>query len=575
MPALYITATFARLYYQALNNVKMQKLNKFIAMLVFLGINQLYAQITILEETLLTPQSFDLFTPVSVTGTQTWTQSAQYGAVCSGFSAGQSYENEDWLVGPAMNLSQMDDAELTFSHTRGNAAVLNVGVQEGWYKAYATANYTGNPATTQWVELQGLNQNVPWAWQYISSGVLTIPAAAKSANSRIAFRYKSMDGQSATWEIKNVKITGRPQGTDVFKITNWNIEWLGCTSFGPTNESLQMSNAASAMLAMDSDIYCIQEISNTVANPTIQTLISLMGSDVWAGTIVPSNTGECTQRQAIIYKKARVQLTNSFQLNNGNGAQGNTYSFNWTNGRFPAVYNVNLLSGSMQVPVSLINIHGKAEDDEPMSYTRRKGASEALKTELDANYATKNVIVIGDFNDYLTGTTSDVCNCTASPYQNFMDDTARYNGITKNLINANTNWGGRPLIEHMIISDELNDNYVTASAGQEVSVLQTINNFNFTTSNHLPVTALFQFSTLNTPEFEQTGANAFSIYPNPVKDELKIGSIKEDVVFEIYDLAGRQIIAEKLNVNTVNVSSFPAGIYIIKIGSQSKKFVKE
>src|SRR6187402_2556799 len=187
----------------------MQKQIKWIIVLVFTGfyLSPLQAQTTILEQSLLTQESFNTFTLASVTGDQNWYGSTTYGAVCSGYAAGQSYENEDWLVSPVMDLSQTDNVQLTFSHTRGNAAVMNVGVTEGWYKVFATANFTGDPATTAWIELQGLNQNIATAWQYVPSGTLVIPDAAKSAYSRIAFRYISSAAQSATWEIKNVKVT--------------------------------------------------------------------------------------------------------------------------------------------------------------------------------------------------------------------------------------------------------------------------------------------------------------------------------------------------------------------------------
>lgn len=158
--------------------------------LVFINLG-LQAQTTLLDESMLTQASFSTFTTYSVSGVQMWSQSTQYGAVMSGFSSGQSFTNEDWLISPAMNLSQMDNVKLVFEHTRGNAAVMNVGVNLGWYKAYATANYTGNPSTTTWVELTGMNNTMANAWNYISSGDLMIPAAAKSATTRIAFRYQS------------------------------------------------------------------------------------------------------------------------------------------------------------------------------------------------------------------------------------------------------------------------------------------------------------------------------------------------------------------------------------------------
>jgi hypothetical protein len=561
--------------------IHMQKQIKLIFLLVFsaLAAGTSLAQTTILDQTLLTDASFNTFTTASVSGALTWHPSSIYGAVCSGYFGGQNFENEDWLISPAMNLLQVDNVNLTFTHTRGSASVLNVGVEEGWYKVFATSDFTGDPATTQWVELTGFNQNIPIAWQYVPSGALVIPDVAKSANSRIAFRYVSSAAQSATWEIKNVKVTGEPQATNpnagVFKITNWNVEWLGCTTFGPTDETLQINNVVAAMLSMNSDIYCIQEVSNTASSPSIATIVSLMGSDQWDGRIVPSTTGDCDQRQGIIYKKSRVQFVGSQQLSNGNAAQGNSYYFNWASGRYPALYNLNLVAGSTLVPVTIVNIHAKAEDGNIQSYTRRLGASEGLKTILDGStYNTKNLMVIGDFNDYLIGTSSTACACTASPYGNFIEDPDHYYGITQSVTNA---WGnGNPLIEHVIVSDELFGNYVPGSAVQELATAGNISNYYGTTSHHLPVSTMFQFAVLGSPEFTHTQENALAIYPNPVENELRfdMAELGNNAVIGIYDLTGRQMRCEKTNENTVNVSALPSGIYILKVGKRYGRFVK-
>jgi len=559
----------------------MQKQIKLLVLLILSGFNLLSAQTTILDQSMLSLQSFNTFTPFSVTGLQTWNQSAQYGATCTGYVAGQNFANEDWLISPAMNLTQTDNVKLTFNHTRGVTAVMNVGVTEGWYTVWATANYTGDPTTTQWIELTGLNQNIPFGWQFIASGELIVPEAAKSANSRIAFRYISSNTQSATWEIKNVKVTGEPQSTSpnagIFKITNWNTEWLGCTQFGPTDETLQMNNVVTAMLSMNADIYCIQEVSNSVANPSIATLVSLLGSDVWEGRMVPSTTDDCDQRQGIIYKKSRVQFVSSAQLSSGIAAQGNSYYYNWTSGRYPALYNVNLMSGSTLVPVSIVNLHAKAEDGDAASYTRRLGASQGLKALLDgAAYNTQNLIVIGDFNDYLIGTTSTACACTDSPYKNFMDDTARYSCLTQNITDANTDFGFHPLIENIVVSNELSANYVANSAAQEIAVSQSIGNYYNTTSDHLPVSASFQFAVLGTAQYAYGHSN-WSVAPNPVKDLLQFDAtgLQADATTAVYDLTGRQVRCEKSNANTLNVAALPSGIYILKAGNRCARFVKE
>jgi len=539
-----------------------------ILFVLLLGAARASAQVTYLDEPLLTDASFATFTPYSIAGDQGWSHSAVYGAVCSGYSGGQSFENEDWLVGPAMDLAQAGNVTLTFSHTRGSTAVLNVGVAEGWYQVFATANFTGDPVTTNWVELTGVNQSVPVAWTYVSSGALTIPEAAKSAGTRIAFRYRSAAGASATWEIKNVKVTGQGSGgSGIFTITNWNLEWFGCTQFGPSDENLQMQNIASAMLAMDSDIYCVQEVSNTPATQTITNLVALLGESQWEGKIVPLNTGECNQRQAIIYKKARVQFVGSGELSSGGAAEGNSYYYNWTSGRYPALYNVNLVAGSNLVPLSIVNIHAKSEDGAASSYTRRLGGSEGLKTILDYNFDTENLLLIGDFNDYLVGTTSTACNCSLSPYKNFMDD-QNYIGLTQSVTGV---WGN-PLIENMIISDELGGNYIPGSVAQETFLPDVISNYYGTTSDHLPVSVSFQFPTLSNPTF--AAQEKLRVFPNPVKDRLHLTN-NESVRPQVFDIAGRRIDCHWIDGQTLDTSLLPAGIYLLRSGHAAVKFIKE
>ena len=558
----------------------MIKNNKLFYLLILfsLSLSAANAQITILKETLTTQESFDRFTAVNVTGDQSWYCDTQYGAVCSGYRNGQSYANEDWLISPELNLTGYDDVKLTFEHTRGNTAVVNVGVAEGWYKILVTANYTGNPATTVWVELDA-NQDISTGWQWVLSGILDIPASAKSENTRIAFRYISSNTQSSTWEVRNILITGESEslgGEGNFKITNWNIEWFGCTSNGPNNEELQLTNVVNAMLAMNADIYCVQEVSHSSSFQSINKLVVALGSE-WGGNIVPYTTSDCGQNQGIIYRKSKVQYVNSQMLNSGNSAQGNSYSYNWSNGRYPALYNVNLLlEGGAIVPVSLVNIHAKAFDDE-LSYTRRLGASEGLKTILDGNtYNSKNVIIIGDFNDYLIGT---MCvSRSDSPYKNFVDDTNNWIGITQDIINITGRYAGDPIIENFIISNELAGKYIDESATQEIYVAQGIQNFYQTTSDHTPVSASFTFTvTADNIHDIKYSYNSLEIYPNPVVNELKIKSsnLTDDIIVEIYDLTGKQLFAEKSVNNTINVSPLSTGIYILKIGDLREKFVKE
>ena len=69
------------------------------------------------------------------------------------------------------------------------------------------------------------------------------------------------------------------------------------------------------------------------------------------------------------------------------------------------------------------------------------------------------------------------------------------------------------------------------------------------------------------------------IYPNPVKDELRIESGELIIEkMEIFDITGKAIVNLK-SANVINVSALPSGVYFVKIETNNsivtKKFVKE
>ena len=159
----------------------------------------------IFAESLLTEASFNKFTAYSVKGDQKWTFDAQYGAKMSGYD-GSSHENEDWFITPALNLEGKTEVKIKFDHARGPKGSITVGVAEGWYKVLVSTDYTeGDPTAATWTEIEGVNHGTS-AWGYVSSGELTLPASALTANARVAFRYICSDAESATWEIKNLEI---------------------------------------------------------------------------------------------------------------------------------------------------------------------------------------------------------------------------------------------------------------------------------------------------------------------------------------------------------------------------------
>ncbi len=277
-------------------------------------------------------------------------------------------------------------------------------------------------------------------------------------------------------------LLAKGQNTE-FKITTWNVEWLSCNQNGPTDENLQINNAAKVIKALNTDIVAMQEIGTSSSYATIDTLVKRLGNE-WAGSIVAWSADNCDQNQAIVYRKSKVQLVSASLMTNAGS------SYNWSGGRFPVIYNLNLVAGTSIIPVALINIHAKAMGDET-SYSRRKAASENLKALLDGStYNTKNVILLGDYNDYLTGTQCKSCSPAVSPYNNFVLDTENYKGLTGSLWDPGYN---SPVIDNIIISNELFSNY-TNNVLRETTAAQTVSSFTSTTSDHYPVSAVFSFA---------------------------------------------------------------------------------
>lgn len=149
------------------------------------------------------------WTAFSVVGAEVWAYSAVYGnpgamAKMSGYASGNK-ANEDWLISPALNLSGLTSAALSFDNAykfTGNPI-----------EVYVSNNYsgTGSPAAAgvTWTEITGVNLS-QGNYAYVNSGSLSLDAFTGTGNStvRIAFKYTSTTAAASTWEIDNVKVIG-------------------------------------------------------------------------------------------------------------------------------------------------------------------------------------------------------------------------------------------------------------------------------------------------------------------------------------------------------------------------------
>lgn len=155
------------------------------------------------------------WTAFSVAGAQTWTYSSTFGypglsssggmMKISGFVSPTYYVNEDWLISPLQDLSNLTTASLSFENAykfTGNPIEVMV-----------SNNYsgTGSPVASgvTWTTLTGATLSTG-NYVYANSGALSLASfiGAGNNNIHVAFRYTSTNTTGSTWEIDNVKITG-------------------------------------------------------------------------------------------------------------------------------------------------------------------------------------------------------------------------------------------------------------------------------------------------------------------------------------------------------------------------------
>lgn len=68
--------------------------------------------------------------------------------------------------------------------------------------------------------------------------------------------------------------------------------------------------------------------------------------------------------------------------------------------------------------------------------------------------------------------------------------------------------------------------------------------------------------------------NEFSVFPNPVKDNIRIAGLSPGSPISIYSALGTLLRSERLNNEILNLSDLESGIYIIQTESGAKRILK-
>lgn len=338
---------------------------------------------------------------------------------------------------------------------------------------------------------------------------------------------------------KNVSVAGtegaNPRDNSL-DIVSWNIEWFSITSdnsgagVGPgagsgartaAQVTTQKDNVKAAILAMDADVYALLEVGNE--NGVFDALVTELGTSGYSGfrsphPLVPSSSYGTdpakVQRLGFIYKTSVVSnIKKRVMFETLNTATLTGYpdtdpSRFWASGRYPYIVTADVSLNGVTKKIDFVLIHARANGSESSTnqrYAMRKYDVGVMKDSLDANYANRNFIILGDYNDDVDVTVANpYIATTESSFKRYTDDPTHYIILTRALSDQNLSSFINPattdMIDHISISDELQSSYIANSVKLEDlrSTPYSISNYVNTTSDHLPVTA--SFNLVKTPQ---------------------------------------------------------------------------
>ncbi|MEV6594178.1 lamin tail domain-containing protein [Streptomyces acidicola] len=289
----------------------------------------------------------------------------------------------------------------------------------------------------------------------------------------------------AAHAASTVPSQGSPTQLDV---GNWNVEWFGAPDFGPTDEALQQQNVRDVMAGADMDVWGLSEVVSTSAfNSLVAGMPGYTGvvaNDpiVTNGAQYYSDFSNTEQKVALVWRSSMATLVSAKVIlpeQNSNFA-----------GRPPVEFKLRGTFDGVTRDLVFIVMHAKAGSTAD-AWNLRNPASQALKSYLDTTYPTQDVFVVGDWNDDVD---TSITSGKASPYANFVNDTARYGFPTRalSLAGVSSTASYPDFIDHQLNTNEVMAKYVAGSA-KAFQPQAYVPNYASTTSDHYPVLARYDF----------------------------------------------------------------------------------
>ena len=375
-------------------------------------------------------------------------------------------------------------------------------------------------------------------------------------------------------------------------VVNWNILWFGSTAAeqGPTNDDLAQANIKRVMDSLDADIYAFSEVVD------INRFKTLIESSAGYGFIVSdycsnaANTSSGSyalgQKIAFAYRKSVITNPTARGLLKSSTAANS----NWASGRVPFLLQADVVNGTATKKMNFILLHGKSGST-ASDHLRRKDGAKELKDTLDASFNAANIIILGDYNDDLDSTISEGVNPALSSYDDIVKDSTdadRYKAVSMILSNTghNSMIGYNDFIDHVIISNELEADYINGSVRLIREVNDWIANYATTTADHIPVLSRYLLPSSGTTAVNtyDPGRIGLSLVQNPVKNrvEVKVNPEAGKLKFDIISISGHTIYnGVQFNTNTgtklhaVELGNAADGIYLLRVINNEKTYFKK
>lgn len=267
-------------------------------------------------------------------------------------------------------------------------------------------------------------------------------------------------------------------GTDsTMDAATWNVEWLGSTTNGPSNERTQLSNALKILKNTNMDLWGLCEISSASAWDSL-----LKNMPEFDGAI---STWDQTQKTALLFRKSAFRKLYQQHILA-------VYDREFASGRLPLEVALECSIGGRTDTLYVIVIHLKANTgtttEKNEAWDLRKRSSEALKTYLDQR-KNRKIMVIGDWNDDVD---VSIWNNLATPFSRLTGDTAVYFYPTAALSAAGqrSTTSYTQMIDHQMVNKPLRHYYVSGSAAVFYAG-NYITGYASNTSDHYPVYSRF------------------------------------------------------------------------------------